>query len=55
MLGLVWAGGEVVIGPEENESGEAQPDHKELAASGGLIAGWFVGVGSVGGHDSIQV
>ena len=41
-------GGEVVIGPDEDQCGDAQPEHEDLAASGGLVAGRFVGVGAVG-------
>jgi hypothetical protein len=32
MLGLMRLRGEVVIGPDEDESSEAEPDHEELAA-----------------------
>ena len=42
------AAGEVVIGPDEDQSGDAQPEHEELAAGGGLVTGRFVGVGGVG-------
>jgi len=45
--------GEVVISPDEDKPGDTQAEHEELAASGGLVAGWFAGVG-FGGHRSIQ-
>ena len=36
------AAGEEVIGPDEDQSRDAQPDHEELAAGAGLVAGRFV-------------
>ena len=55
------AGSEVVIGPDEDESREAEAEHEQLAAGGGLVAGRLAGIGRLGGfggfwsHNSIQV
>jgi hypothetical protein len=53
--------GVVIIGPDKDQPGDAQPKHEQFAAEGGLVAGrlvwvggwWLVAGGWLGGHDSI--
>ncbi len=40
---LVRSGGEVIIGPDKNQSGDAEAEHEELASGRRLVAGFLVG------------